>query len=216
MTIHKEGRASIIITFVVLAIVNIVALYVALHIVVCIVLLIAALLLWGFIIRFFRMPSRPKINDEHVAFSPCDGRVVIIDEVFEPEFLKENCRQVSIFMSPNNVHVNMYPVSGRVEYYRYHAGKYLVAWHPKSSLLNERTTVALNTGKHRILCRQVAGAVARRVVCYAKEGQHVEQNTQLGFIKFGSRVDLYLPLSAKVEVMMGQRVRWGSSVIATL
>ena len=142
--------------------------------------------------------------------------MVAIGEVFEPEYLNASCRQVSIFMSPNNVHVNLYPVSGVVEYAMYHPGKYLVAWHPKSSTKNERTTVVINTGRHKILCRQIAGAVARRIVCYARQGAEVEQNAQMGFIKFGSRVDVFVPLSAEVKVVLGQKVFGSQTILAKL
>ncbi|MDR3188020.1 MAG: phosphatidylserine decarboxylase family protein [Prevotellaceae bacterium] len=215
MTIHREGTMTITLTLAVLAALCAAVFYAAGAGAISYATLAAAIGLWGFIVRFFRMPLRPKLRNEQAAFSPCDGKVVVIDEVFEPEYLKENCRQLSIFMSPNNVHVNLYPVSGVVEYAKYHPGKYLVAWHPKSSTKNERTTVVVNTGKHKILCRQIAGAVARRIVCYAKQGEQVEQNAQLGFIKFGSRVDVFLPLSAKVEVALGQKVRGSQTILAT-
>ncbi|MDR0711644.1 MAG: phosphatidylserine decarboxylase family protein [Prevotellaceae bacterium] len=214
MTIHKEGAATIAVTLVALAALCTAIFYVAGTGIVLYVILAVAVVFFGFIVRFFRIPSRPKLRDDWAAFSPCDGKVVAIEDVFEPEYLKENCRQLSIFMSPNNVHVNLYPVSGVVEYAKYHPGKYLVAWHPKSSTKNERTTVVLNTGKQKILCRQIAGAVARRIVCYAKEGLQAEQNAQMGFIKFGSRVDVFLPLTAKVKVVLGQKVYGSQTVLA--
>ncbi|MDR1342400.1 MAG: phosphatidylserine decarboxylase family protein [Prevotellaceae bacterium] len=216
MTIHREGAATITVTLVALAAICAVIFYAAGAGVVAYAALAAAAVFFGFIVRFFRVPSRPRLRNEQAIFAPCDGKVVVIEEVFEAEYLKEKCLQLSIFMSPNNVHVNLYPASGTVEHVQYHAGKYLVAWHPKSSTENERTTVAISTGKHRILCRQIAGAVARRIVCYAKEGQQVEQNTQMGFIKFGSRVDVFVPLSAKVEVALGQKVRGAETILATI
>jgi phosphatidylserine decarboxylase len=212
MTIHKEGTATITITFAVLAALCAVTFYAFGQGAASYAMLAACAVILGFVVRFFRVPYRPRLRDEEAVFSPCDGKVVAIAEVFEPEYLRASCRQVSIFMSPNNVHVNLYPVSGVVEYAKYHPGKYLVAWHPKSSTKNERTTVVVHTGRHKILCRQIAGAVARRIVCYARQGAAVEQNAQMGFIKFGSRVDVFLPLSAEVKVALGQRV-WGAQTV---
>ncbi|MDR0687630.1 MAG: phosphatidylserine decarboxylase family protein [Prevotellaceae bacterium] len=214
MTIHKEGAATIAVALVALAAACSGVFYAAGAGAVSYAAVAVAAVLFGFIARFFRMPSRPQLRDEQAVFAPCDGKIVAVEEAFEAEYLKEKCRQVSIFMSANNVHVNLYPVSGVVAYAKYHPGKYLVAWHPKSSTANEHTTVAIDTGAHKILCRQIAGAVARRIVCYAKEGQQVEQNAQMGFIKFGSRVDVFLPLSLKVEVALGQKVRGSETVIA--
>ncbi|MDR2814139.1 MAG: phosphatidylserine decarboxylase family protein [Prevotellaceae bacterium] len=214
MTIHKEGRATITIALTTLTALCLAVFCAVGATIVSYAALAAACVFFGFIVRFFRMPSRPKRRDEQAVFSPCDGKVVAIEEVFEPEYLQGSCRQLSIFMSPNNVHVNLYPVSGVVEYAKYHPGKYLVAWHPKSSTKNERTTVVVNTGKHKILCRQIAGAVARRIVCYARQGEKVEQNAQMGFIKFGSRVDVFLPLSAKVKVALGQKVCGSQTILA--
>jgi phosphatidylserine decarboxylase len=148
--------------------------------------------------------------------SPCDGKVVVIEEAVETEYFKDKRIQVSIFMSPLNVHVNLYPFSGIVNYVRYHKGKYLVAWHPKSSTENERSTVVLKGPKAEVLIRQIAGAVARRIVTYSKEGEQVQQNGELGFIKFGSRVDLYLPLGTKINAKIGDIVQGGVNVIATL
>ncbi len=177
-------------------------------------LAVAAFIFWCWIIRFFRIPTRPLQHDDSAIYAPCDGKVVVIEEVFEPEYLNERCRQISIFMSPNNVHVNLYPVSGEVEYQKYHPGKFLVAWHPKSSTDNERTTVVVNTGTAKILFRQIAGAVARRIVCYAKKGDRAVQNKEMGFIKFGSRVDVFIPLSAKVEVVLEQKTQGGQTILA--
>lgn len=169
------------------------------------------------VLSFFRIPNRKLLYDENKLICPADGTIVAIEEVFEPEFLKEKCKQVSIFMSPANVHVNRYPISGNIIYQKYHKGQYLVASHPKASTDNERTTICIQTKTgERILERQVAGALARRIACYAKEGMEVKQNQELGFIKFGSRVDLYFPLSAKVHVNIGDKVRYGISVIAEL
>jgi phosphatidylserine decarboxylase len=147
---------------------------------------------------------------------PADGKVVVIEKVYEPEHLKTDCIQVSIFMSPLNVHVNRYPISGVVSYVKYHAGLYLVAWHPKSSTHNERTSVAIKNDQAEILMRQIAGKVARRIVWYAREGEQVLQGEDMGFIKFGSRVDVFLPLTAKVLVQLDQVVRGNETVLADL
>ncbi|MBK8685107.1 MAG: phosphatidylserine decarboxylase family protein [Bacteroidetes bacterium] len=167
-------------------------------------------------ILVFRIPTRVQTLDEQLVVSPCDGKVVVIEEAVETEYFKDKRIQVSIFMSPLNVHVNLYPFSGIVNYVRYHKGKYLVAWHPKSSTENERSTVVLKGTKAEVLIRQIAGAVARRIVTYSKEGEQVHQNGELGFIKFGSRVDLYLPLGTKINAKIGDIVQGGVNVIATL
>jgi phosphatidylserine decarboxylase len=177
------------------------------------------------VLQFFRNPSRKIMrNDRHV-LSPADGKVVVIEEVFENEYFHDKRLQVSIFMSPLNVHVNRYPVSGKISFYRYHPGKYLVAWHPKSSTENERTTVCLTpnsspTGdgnkRGEVMFRQIAGALARRIVFYGKEGETVEQGKQCGFIKFGSRVDVLLPLNAKIKVKLGDKVTGGVSILAEI
>lgn len=167
------------------------------------------------VIQFFRSPSREIQQDDNVILSPCDGKVVVIEEVDETEYLNEKRRQISIFMSPLNVHNNRYPISGQLKYYQYHPGKYLVAWHPKSSTDNERTTIVVEDEKKRsVLFRQIAGALARRIVFYGKQEEQVSQGAECGFIKFGSRVDLMLPLDAKVEVAVDQKVTGGKSVIA--
>ena len=154
--------------------------------------------------------------DKNKIVCPCDGKVVVIEEVEEPEFFKDKRLQISVFMSPNNVHVNRYSVGGIVKYMRYHPGKYLVAWHPKSSTENERTTVVVEMDNGtQILSRQIAGALARRIVCYSKEGMNVNQSDELGFIKFGSRVDLFLPTNVKVEVEINQIVKGGQTIIAS-
>lgn len=154
--------------------------------------------------------------DNRAVYAPADGKVVVVEETEEGEYFKDKRIQVSIFMSPFNVHVNRNPIGGRVSYYRYHEGKYLVAWHPKSSTENERTTVVINNGKEEILFRQIAGALAKRIVCYLTEGQSVKQGDDMGFIKFGSRVDIFLPLTAKIEVKIGDVVMGNRNIIATL
>lgn len=169
------------------------------------------------IIRFFRIPERELAHNPNQIISSADGTVVVVERIIEPEFLKTECIQISTFMSPNNVHVNRYPISGKVIYTNYHNGKYLIAKHPKSSTLNERTTICIETDKGtKIIVRQIAGALARRIVCYAKEGQEVHQGAELGFIKFGSRVDVFIPLDANVHVELEDKVKGGLSVLATL
>ncbi|MDD2191572.1 MAG: phosphatidylserine decarboxylase family protein [Bacteroidales bacterium] len=169
------------------------------------------------IIRFFRIPARELVHNPNQIISSADGTIVVVERIIEPEFLKTECIQISTFMSPNNVHVNRYPISGKVIYTNYHNGKYLIAKHPKSSTLNERTTICIETDKGtRIIVRQIAGALARRIVCYAKEGQEVRQGDELGFIKFGSRVDVFIPLDANVHVEIEDKVKGGLSVLATL
>lgn len=169
------------------------------------------------VLQFFRNPKViTPISDLHVV-APADGKVVVIEETMETEYLKDRRIQVSIFMSPVNVHVNRMPVKGVVEFFKYHSGKYLVAWHPKSSVENERTTVVVKTGSGvQVLMRQIAGALARRIKWYVKEGQEFEQGEEFGFIKFGSRVDVFLPLTAKVKVNIGDKTKGGMTVLAQL
>ena len=172
----------------------------------------------GFVIivlQFFRNPKRDTVLNEHQIIAPVDGKVVVIEEVEEPEYFKDKRLQVSIFMSPINVHVTRYGLSGIVKYSKYHPGKYLVAWHPKSSTENERTTIVIeNKTVGEILYRQIAGALAKRIVNYANEGDKVIQGTDAGFIKFGSRVDLYLPLGTKLKVKLGDKVKGGVQIVA--
>ncbi len=169
------------------------------------------------ILQFFRNPKRKtKVSDSHVV-APVDGKVVVIEEVYEPEYFKDKRLQVSIFMSPINVHVTRYGLSGMVKYSKYHPGKYLVAWHPKASLENERTTIVVENKKFGpVLYRQIAGALAKRIVNYAVEGTEVQQGTDAGFIKFGSRVDLYFPLNTKINVTLDQKVKGAEDIIASL
>jgi phosphatidylserine decarboxylase len=168
------------------------------------------------ILQFFRNPKRPVTAADHNIIAPVDGKVVVIEEVYEPEYFKEKRLQVSIFMSPINVHVTRYAVNGLVKFSKYHPGKYLVAWHPKASTENERTTVVIeNNYFGEILYRQIAGALARRIVNYAQEGMQVVQGTDAGFIKFGSRVDIFLPLGTDVSVQLNQKAIGGKTIIAT-
>jgi phosphatidylserine decarboxylase len=217
MLIHREGYKIILITLLILAGINlgIQSLLGDEHLIGKIVLSIS-LIFFILIVQFFRNPFRNTIiNDNHV-IAPADGKVVVIEEVEETEYFKDKRRQVSIFMSPINVHVNRNPISGIVKYAKYHPGKYLVAWHPKSSTENERTTVVIAGSKAEVLFRQVAGALAKRIVYYVKEGDMATQGGEMGFIKFGSRIDLYLPLSAKIEVSLQQKTKGGETVVATL
>jgi len=176
---------------------------------------IAVLFLLIMVLQFFRNPKRNvDINDQHI-IAPVDGKVVVIEEVFEEEYFKDKRLQVSIFMSPINVHVTRYPVNGKVNFSKYHPGKYLVAWHPKASTENERTTIVVeNRIFGEILYRQIAGALAKRIINYAKPGMQVVQGTDAGFIKFGSRVDLYLPIGTQVNVQLNQKAVGGKTIIA--
>ncbi|MGV6831211.1 MAG: phosphatidylserine decarboxylase family protein [bacterium] len=167
------------------------------------------------ILQFFRNPNRNTILNEKQVIAPVDGKVVVIEEVEEPEYFKDKRLQVSIFMSPINVHVTRYPVSGEIKFSKYHPGKYLVAWHPKSSTENERTTVVVeNKAYGPVLYRQIAGALAKRIVNYAKQGSNAVQGADAGFIKFGSRVDLFLPLDTNIKVQLNQKVRGGETIVA--
>lgn len=169
------------------------------------------------VLQFFRSPERKiPVNNDQV-LCPADGKVVVIEKTTEDEYFHDERIQLSIFMSPVNVHVNRYPAGGRISYFKYHPGKYLVAWHPKSSIDNERTTVVIDHPVHgEILIRQIAGALARRIVCYSNKGDVVEQGSEMGFIKFGSRVDVFLPVTTDVNVKLGEAVRGGETVLATL
>lgn len=181
------------------------------------VILMVSLVMLILVFQFFRNPVRKTVPDNHKVFSPVDGKIVVIEEVYEKEYFKDKRIQVSVFMSPLNVHVTRYPVGGEVTFSKYHPGKYLVAWHPKSSELNERTTIVVkNSVFGEVLHRQIAGAVARRIVNYAKAGQKVEQGSDSGFIKFGSRVDVFLPLGTKIDVELEQVVKGGETLIAKM
>jgi phosphatidylserine decarboxylase len=177
----------------------------------------ALFMCWVAIVQFFRNPLREiKVADSNIIYAPCDGKICVMEEVVESEYFHAKRLQISIFMSPTNVHVNRNPVSGTVNYFKYHHGKYLVAWHPKSSLENERTTVVYGMDGAEILMRQIAGAVAKRISTYVHVGDEVAQGADMGFIKFGSRVDLFLPLDAKIEVTMGQKVKGNQTIIGRL
>ncbi|MBK8673641.1 MAG: phosphatidylserine decarboxylase family protein [Bacteroidetes bacterium] len=170
-------------------------------------------LFFCFVLYFFRNPKRNIITDDNKIIAPADGKVVVIEEVDVDEYFSEKKIQVSIFMSPSNVHVNRTPIGGEVKYTAYHPGKYLVAWHPKSSTENERTTIVIDNGTVEVMMRQIAGKVARRIVYNLEEGDDVKQGLDFGFIKFGSRVDLFLPLDTKINVKLGQKVKGGITVV---
>lgn len=212
---HKEGHKIIVVTLlVVVALFLITDTYVVLPWL-NMFIMIALLLFLLLILQFFRNPKRQTTYNDDYVVSPVDGKVVVIEEVFEKEFFNEKRLQVSIFMSPINVHVTRFPIGGKILYSKYHPGKYLVAWHPKASEENERTTVVVENEVYGpVLYRQIAGALAKRIVNYAKEGQQVNQGSESGFIKFGSRVDLFLPLDTKINVTLNQKVRGAESIIA--
>ena len=212
---HKEGFFIIIFTFLFTAGIALGADFFITILWVKWSLQIVALGLLIIVLQFFRNPRRTtEINSDHI-IAPVDGKVVVIEEVFEKEYFKDQRLMVSIFMSPINVHVTRYAISGKVLFSKYHPGKYLVAWHPKASEENERTTIVLeNSSFGAVLYRQIAGALARRIVNYAQEGQEIVQGTDAGFIKFGSRVDLYLPLGTNINVELDQVVKGGVDVIA--
>ncbi len=179
-------------------------------------LMIILLIFFVLVLQFFRDPKRNTVLDDQHVIAPADGKVVVIEEVEEKEYFKGKRRQISIFMSPLNVHVTRYPVSGKVVYSKYHPGKYLVAWHPKSSEENERTTIVINNDSAgEVLYRQIAGAVARRIVNYAKKDKQVIQGEDAGFIKFGSRIDIFVPLDMKINVSLDQKTRGGETIIAS-
>lgn len=214
---HKEGFKIIAITFILVALICLAAdAYLSLPLLKYSIQATAIVILIG-ILQFFRNPKREVRFSHNEIIAPVDGKVVVIEEVVEQEYFKGKRKQVSIFMSPLNVHVTRYPVSGVIQYSKYHPGKYLVAWHPKSSEENERTTVVVKTPKFGdILYRQIAGALARRIVNYAKKGDKAIQGADAGFIKFGSRVDLFLPIDTTVTVGLNQKVKGAKTVIATL
>ncbi len=216
MKIHPEGYIIILVTFLLLTGINILVRYLCSYNWLTILLASASLVFFFAVVWFFRNPDRSLVPDESKIYAPADGKIVAIEEEEEPEYFHDKRIRVSIFMSPLNVHVNRYPVSGEVTYVKYHPGKYLVAWHPKSSLLNERSTVVVKTASgQEILFRQIAGAVARRIVLYPKVGDQAVQGDDYGFIKFGSRVDVFLPLDAKIDVELNQISTGNRTVIAT-
>jgi phosphatidylserine decarboxylase len=216
MRIHKEGIQTIVISTLVVSVIILLTMFFVMprYPVLGWIVSLGIIGLLIFILSFFRIPSRTHTEGEDVIVAPCDGTVVVIEEVEADEYFKDRRIQLSIFMSPLNVHVNRNPVSGEVLYSKYHPGKYLVAWHPKSSTENERHSVVYRQGEKEVLVKQIAGALAKRIVNYLKPGDKVTLGGEMGFIKFGSRVDLLLPVGTNVEVKMNQKVKGGVTVLA--
>ena len=218
MTIHREGYVPLLITTMVLIVFNLLVIkflswpppwVTLIH--------LTSALLFLMILQFFRNPKVNTLLDEHKVYAPADGKIVVIEKTYEQEYFNQYRKQISIFMSPVDVHINRNPVSGTIKRIKYHAGNYLLAWHPKSSLENERTTLVVETSQGGdILIRQIAGAMARRIKCYVMEGDSVTQGQEFGFIKFGSRVDVFLPLNAQINVTIGDKTKAGKTVIAHL
>jgi phosphatidylserine decarboxylase len=216
MRIHPEGYVVILVCLLILAGVNLLARWLYPHLWATVTLAATSLVFFLLIVWFFRNPNRPLTLDPSMVYAPADGEIVAVEEVEEPEYFHDKRIQVSVFMSPLNVHVNRYPVSGEVSYVKYHPGKYLVAWHPKSSTLNERSTVVVKTANgQEVLFRQIAGAVARRIVLYPKVGDKAVQGADYGFIRFGSRVDVFLPRGTNIKVVTGQKSVGNQTVLAT-
>ena len=219
MNINKEGHKIIAISGLICLVLWCMIYYFHSHSEAALLITSTVILLtfWLFIVAFFREPRRVKIHDSDLVFSPCDGRVVVTEVVYEDEYIKEDMLQISIFMSVTNIHMNWMPVAGEVEYYKYHPGRFLIAWHPKSSTENERTTtvVKLDDG-NRVLFRQVAGLIARRIVSYIKVGDKVNQNDVFGFIKFGSRIDVLVPKNSELLVEIGDPVVGSQTPIVRL
>lgn len=215
MKFHKEGYTSLALVVLFIVIINAIANYFDAHEIIKWIIYAVSAFLFITIVQFFRSPKKVITLDDSVVLCPADGKVVVIEETEETEYFKDKRIQVSIFMSPTNVHVNRNPISGIVSFFKYHPGKFLVAWHPKSSTENERTTVVVkkNNGVE-VLFRQIAGALARRIVWYIEENQQVQQGDEFGFIKFGSRVDLFLPIGTQINVNIGDKVVGGKTVIA--
>jgi phosphatidylserine decarboxylase len=213
---HKEGFKIIRNTTITLLIVNGIAWYLFGESNLIKLLTFTSVVFSILILQFFRNPKRIKPVNSNQVIAPADGKIVVLEETVEHEYFKDKRIQVSIFMSPFNVHVNRYPISGEVKFTKYHPGKFLVAWHPKSSTENERTTIVVESEKTGpILLRQIAGAVAKRIVLYAKKGEQCSQGHDMGFIKFGSRVDLFLPLDAKINIKINDTVKGGQTIIAS-
>ena len=218
MTIHKEGRTLLFVLLLVLAAIYLASIYFfPENYVLQNGILVGSIVLYFVILQFFRNPRVAVVSDDKHVLAPADGKVVVIEETEEKEYFNDRKLQISIFMSPINVHVNRSPVSGVVKYFKYHVGKYLVAWHPKSSSDNERTTVVVGLPSGaEVMFRQIAGAMARRIKWYINEGDQVQQGAEFGFIKFGSRVDVFLPPDAQVKVSVGDKTKGGRTVLAEL
>lgn len=217
MRLHKEAKTTIAVVLVFLILLNAVVHYFFPNELLIILTSIVSVFLIVFILQFFRNPTIDKVVGEGLIVAPADGKLVVMEEVQESEYFKDKRIQLSIFMSPINVHVNRNPVSGIIKFFKYHPGKYLVAWHPKASTENERTTVVYKTESGvEVLVRQIAGAVARRIKWYVQEGDSVNQSDDFGFIKFGSRVDVFLPVGTEIKVELNQVIKGGRTVLAEL
>src|SRR5580704_17428771 len=216
MTIHREGYKSIALGVLIFALINLPSFYfISEHnLWLSGLIFLVTLFLLLFLISFFRVPRRELNKDENFVICPADGKVVVIEEIFDEEYFKDKRLQVSIFMSPANVHQNRNPIGGEVTYNQYHKGKYLVTWNPKSSLENERQSVVIKNATKEVLVKQIAGALAKRIVNYLEVGQKVEQSAEMGFIEFGSRVDVLLPVGTKINVRLNQSVQGGVTVLA--
>ena len=214
MKLHKEGTVTLILEILVFSLFNYLAYTYASKYIACFTSIVTGFL-FIMTLNFFRIPKREFERKEGVVYAPCDGKVVVIEETIEQEYYKDKRIQVSIFMSPLNVHNQLYPISGAVKYTKYHPGKFLVAWHPKASTENERSTVVVENNKITVLFRQIAGALARRIVTYSTVDDKATVADEYGFIKFGSRVDLYFPIVTKINTQLEEKVTAGESIIAT-
>ena len=216
MKIHKAGHILLFKAFVLFAFINVLVYAFIPNIIVIRAVLIVSSILYLLMVNFFRFPNRHIIVKDNTILAPADGKIVVVEETFEPEYLKKQCIQVSIFMNIFNVHINWFPVNGIIKFFKYHPGRYMAAYLPKSSTENERTTIAIETSNgQEIVMRQIAGAMAKRIVSYAPVGGVARQDEHAGFIKFGSRVDLYLPLGTKIDVKLGQKVTGSQTLIGT-
>ncbi len=216
MKIHKAGYTLLFKAFVLFAFINVLVYTFIPNIIVFRAVLIVSGILYLLMVNFFRFPNRRIVVKANTILAPADGKIVVVEETFEPEYLKKQCIQVSIFMNIFNVHINWFPINGIIKFFKYHQGRYMAAYLPKSSTENERTTIAIEaTNGQEIVMRQIAGAMAKRIVSYAPVGGKARQNEHAGFIKFGSRVDLYLPLGTKIDVELGQKVTGSQTLIGT-
>lgn len=217
MSLHREGRMTILLVFLVLVLAGVTGYLINTALILKILIPAPFFILFLLILWFFRIPQRKPVKDENKIVAPADGKIVVIEKTTEMEYFRDERIQISIFMSPLNVHQNVYPLSGSIRYTQYHKGQYLVAWHPKSSTLNERATVVVqHKNGTEILIRQIAGAVARRICTYAKPGDTAQQSSEFGFIKFGSRVDVFLPLDAKIACRVDQKAVNKQTILAEL
>ena len=216
MKIHKAGYTLLFKAFVLFAFINVLVYAFIPNIIVFRAVLIVSGILYLLMVNFFRFPNRHIVMKDNTILAPADGKIVVVEETFEPEYLKKQCIQVSIFMNIFNVHINWFPINGIIKFFKYHQGRYMAAYLPKTSTENERTTIAIEaTNGQEIVMRQIAGAMAKRIVSYAPVGGKARQNEHAGFIKFGSRVDLYLPLGTKIDVKLGQKVTGSQTLIGT-